>query len=1220
MAASGSTGSPNYLPYPLDTDPVDVAGDVELLALQTSGRLNTKVDNVLTTLGDILYASANGSPYATVARLAGNTSTTRSFLGQTGTGSISAPPSWTSSTGTGNVVLATSATITTPTILDILATTTATADLWSEVTTGSITIGAGLTTGTLNIAAAGTGATTINLGHTNATLNIVGAIDIPIISAVALGTNASGVIAAATTSGTGSTIVLQGSPTITSPTIDSIINTSVSTAATYFNGITTGSITTGGALTTGAFNIANGTAIAGGSVNIGSGAGTGNKTIAIGTSATAGTTAVTIGSNSGATSTIALNGTVTVGGDMTINGTLTTINSNSLTIDDKNIELGSVTAGTVSTTGTVGSITGTGPWTATITGMTDTADLIPGSAITATNGTGSLGGSGTYIVASIVSNTSITYTATGGTTPVAGTVTNISTTGATDVTANGGGMILKGTTDKTILWDSTNSNWTASEHINLVTGKVFKINNVQVLSNTAVLGITPTTNATGFTLSGGTTAVAVTFAGGAAYTISGTNGQTYTLPTSGGTLIANPMTTLGDIIYGGASGAPTRLAGSAVNGTYFLRENVTASASVAPDWVGSTGSGNVVLATSPTLTGTPLSTTAAADTNTTQIATTAFVVGQASAVNPSALGSVAIGTSLRYARADHVHPTTGLALLAGATFTGQIQSTLAWNAADNAGQIYLNGATGNRIDFNANGVAAPTFTTRSAGTKIVLSPAVAAAAVDYGIGIEASNVWFSTATTSTGFKFYGGTTNSATLTGAGALTLASSATATSFIPSGSTIPTNGMYLPAANSVAFATNSGGSRIYINSNGNVGIGVDPSTSTRFAVAGSITGSIYRNAVFYGTVASDVTGTVTSVENAMYTQATAFTLSTYNHFLANEGLLGAGSAITTQNAFVAGSNLTSAGTNIGFRGQIPSASQRWNLYMDGTAANYLAGQTTINSTSLTLGNNGTANSTAQQFSVVAANAGTVVQVIRAAVSQTANITEWQNSSGGILSRILNDGSAAFSNAVYTPSISNPSTGSNSLISMNAGGTKITTAVAGNIALTIQNTAGTPTANLTEWQTPTPTTPTWVDQNAVLNTSNTPTSNTQVANKAYVDTTVANQAPEIIPIDDISNYFDGTATRFAPLYQGEQVSILNPLRLLLTINGIIQYVDFPEYVWMSGVPRRGFFVDSDGYLQFSESVPAGSEFDGRVMSGSTTTTRTRVYPFRALDILLGG
>ena len=76
---------------------------------------------------------------------------------------------------------------------------------------------------------------------------------------------------------------------------------------------------------------------------------------------------------------------------------------------------------------------------------------------------------------------------------------------------------------------------------------------------------------------------------------------------------------------------------------------------------------------SPTFTGTPLSTTAAADTNTTQIATTAFVVGQASASTPTAIGTAAIGTSLRYARADHVHPSTGLALLSGSIFTGLIQ-------------------------------------------------------------------------------------------------------------------------------------------------------------------------------------------------------------------------------------------------------------------------------------------------------------------------------------------------------------------------------------------------------------------------------------------------------------------------------------------------------------------------------------------------------------------
>ncbi len=76
---------------------------------------------------------------------------------------------------------------------------------------------------------------------------------------------------------------------------------------------------------------------------------------------------------------------------------------------------------------------------------------------------------------------------------------------------------------------------------------------------------------------------------------------------------------------------------------------------------------------SPTLTGTPLSTTATADTNTTQIATTAYVVGQASSTTPVMNGTAATGTSLKYARADHVHATdTSRAPLASPTFTGTV--------------------------------------------------------------------------------------------------------------------------------------------------------------------------------------------------------------------------------------------------------------------------------------------------------------------------------------------------------------------------------------------------------------------------------------------------------------------------------------------------------------------------------------------------------------------
>jgi hypothetical protein len=74
---------------------------------------------------------------------------------------------------------------------------------------------------------------------------------------------------------------------------------------------------------------------------------------------------------------------------------------------------------------------------------------------------------------------------------------------------------------------------------------------------------------------------------------------------------------------------------------------------------------------SPALTGTPTAPTAAADANSTQLATTAFVVGQAASATPVMDGSAAAGASTRYARADHVHPAdTSKAPLASPAFTG----------------------------------------------------------------------------------------------------------------------------------------------------------------------------------------------------------------------------------------------------------------------------------------------------------------------------------------------------------------------------------------------------------------------------------------------------------------------------------------------------------------------------------------------------------------------
>jgi hypothetical protein len=76
---------------------------------------------------------------------------------------------------------------------------------------------------------------------------------------------------------------------------------------------------------------------------------------------------------------------------------------------------------------------------------------------------------------------------------------------------------------------------------------------------------------------------------------------------------------------------------------------------------------------SPTFTGIPLAPTAAVNTSTTQLATTQFVLGQAATVPPLIDGTATIGTSLLYARQDHIHPTdTTRSPVASPTFTGTV--------------------------------------------------------------------------------------------------------------------------------------------------------------------------------------------------------------------------------------------------------------------------------------------------------------------------------------------------------------------------------------------------------------------------------------------------------------------------------------------------------------------------------------------------------------------
>ena len=114
------------------------------------------------------------------------------------------------------------------------------------------------------------------------------------------------------------------------------------------------------------------------------------------------------------TSQVNIGGSLTISGDLTVQGTTTTINTNTLTVEDKNIELANVPS-------------------------------------------------------------------------------------PSDALADGGGITLKGTTDHTLIWTSSSAAWNSTEHINLASGKEFKINGITVLSGTSLgSGITAIPGVTAF--------------------------------------------------------------------------------------------------------------------------------------------------------------------------------------------------------------------------------------------------------------------------------------------------------------------------------------------------------------------------------------------------------------------------------------------------------------------------------------------------------------------------------------------------------------------------------------------------------------------------------------------------------------------------------------------------------------------------------------------------
>ena len=139
----------------------------------------------------------------------------------------------------------------------------------------------------------------------------------------------------------------------------------------------------------------------------------------------------------------------------------------------------------------------------------------------------------------------------------------------TDAGADGGGLTLKGATDKTFSWIDATDSWTSSEHMNLASGKVLKINGTEVLSATEYTGNAATVT-NGITTASKISALAATSSSELAGVISDETG-------TGALVFANTPTLVTPAI-GAATGTTLVLSGALTATAITLNDSSVGSA------------------------------------------------------------------------------------------------------------------------------------------------------------------------------------------------------------------------------------------------------------------------------------------------------------------------------------------------------------------------------------------------------------------------------------------------------------------------------------------------------------------------------------------------------------------------------------------------------------------------------------------------------------------
>jgi hypothetical protein len=159
--------------------------------------------------------------------------------------------------------------------------------------------------------------------------------------------------------------------------------------------------------------------------------------------------------------------------------------------------------------------------------------------------------------------------------------------------------------------------------------------------------------------------------------------------------------------------------------------------------------------------------------------------------------------------------------------------------------------------------------------------------------------------------------------------------------------------PASNSGFRLDVNGTARVTgdFTASSNVGIKTAVSSSNTLRIAGNIVGALTSNGLENaGVVQSTVTTAARYFNGFGSVQNTAFTLPNLFIYRADSSPSFGSATVTNQYGYYVESTFTGATNNYGFFGNINSGANRWNLYMSGSAANYLAGNLGIGITAPT------------------------------------------------------------------------------------------------------------------------------------------------------------------------------------------------------------------------------------------------------------------------------